>query len=414
MLDAEELDEQLLDALTHLYDPDYEPPVEMYELTLCSPSVGATPVQATLIQTIQGLKPQDDLPVDAHLRRVYEVIHNRFMLKLTQEKTAELMDISVRHLNRVQRVAVHRLLQRLWENRQSSPTPSSQGAGSAQVNPGFQALDWKTQTRRELASLQASAPDAIADVSQTIAEALELQRPQLALHSIEAQIAFVQPGLIAAFHPSVLRQMLITAISRLIRFRHSEPISIFAGLENANVRITITANLISEPMPMERDLIQDILAPEGAKVEAHFEGCHLFIRFRVPSVRGKATVLVVDDNADMAHFYRRATIGTRYHIVHIETGERLLDTVDSVSPDVIILDVMLPDIDGWQLLMQLHQNQTTRPIPVIVCTVVREQELALSLGAAQYISKPVRPREFIQALDRVLSESPTIAMKAPE
>lgn len=417
MLDIEELDELLLDALSHLYDPDYEPPSEICALTLCDPAMGPTPVQSALMQAIRDLEPNADLPNEAHARRVHELILNRFKLKLTQEKTAELMGISVRHLNRVQREAVHTLLQRLWERRQAQldarSTPDIETAG-APDRGDLQAPDWQAQARRELASLQASAPDANADVARTIDGALDLQSAQRASRGIEARVAFVQPGLVAATHPSVLRQMLITAMGRLMRFGHDEPISIFAGLENGNVRITISASLAGETIPGPGELTEGILAPDDASVEAVYEGSHLFLILRVPSARGKATVLVVDDNADMVHFFRRATVGTRYSIVHVETGEGLMETVSLVHPDAIVLDVMLPDVDGWQLLMQLHEDQNTRPIPVIVCSVVREEELALSLGAAHYIAKPVRPRQFIQALDRVMAQSPAAAPTAPE
>ena len=55
--------------------------------------------------------------------------------------------------------------------------------------------------------------------------------------------------------------------------------------------------------------------------------------------------------------------------------------------------------------MQLRENTATRQTPIIICTVVREQELALSLGAALYLPKPVRPRQFTQALDQALSQA---------
>ena len=110
----------------------------------------------------------------------------------------------------------------------------------------------------------------------------------------------------------------------------------------------------------------------------------------------------MDDNPDMARLYRRYSEGTRYHIVHVAHGRDLIETVRVVAPDLILLDVMLPDADGWDLLMRLHTDPKTRAIPVIVCTVVKEEELALSLGAAYYLAKPVRPHEFIRVLDKVL------------
>ncbi|MBI1877882.1 MAG: response regulator [Chloroflexi bacterium] len=115
-------------------------------------------------------------------------------------------------------------------------------------------------------------------------------------------------------------------------------------------------------------------------------------------------MLVIDDNADLVHFYRRYTTGTRYQIVHLAEGQHTLSTVKEIRPNIIILDVMLPDIDGWELLTDLRGQPATQMIPIIVCSVVRRAELALSLGASLYLPKPVRRREFVQALDQILNQ----------
>jgi two-component system sensor histidine kinase/response regulator len=124
-------------------------------------------------------------------------------------------------------------------------------------------------------------------------------------------------------------------------------------------------------------------------------------------------VLVVDDNPDLMHFYQRYVQGTRYQIVSLREGARVFETIQTVAPDVIVLDVMLPDADGWELLSHLHNHPTARSIPVIVCSVVREEELALALGAKLYVPKPVRRQEFIQALDRAMGQVELEASPVP-
>jgi DNA-binding response OmpR family regulator len=120
------------------------------------------------------------------------------------------------------------------------------------------------------------------------------------------------------------------------------------------------------------------------------------------------TVLVVDDNYDLVHFYRRYAAGTRYRIVHVPNGRDALVAVDAYAPGIIVLDVMLPDVDGWELLGQLHGNPASRGIPIIVCSVIREAELALELGAMQYLPKPVRRSELLAALDRAAAVHPVL------
>jgi len=148
-------------------------------------------------------------------------------------------------------------------------------------------------------------------------------------------------------------------------------------------------------------------AAQGGSVKVDLEGDCLSFSMELPSVG--QVVLIVDDNADLIHLYRRYVVGTRYHIVHTAQGQRVFEIAEASSPDVIVLDVMLPDVDGWELLADLHEHSATRSIPVIVCSVIREEDLALALGAALYLPKPVERQQFLQALDQALSQAATRA-----
>jgi CheY-like chemotaxis protein len=71
-------------------------------------------------------------------------------------------------------------------------------------------------------------------------------------------------------------------------------------------------------------------------------------------------------------------------------------------PDLILLDVMMPTMDGWQVLRSLKQNPTTEHTPIIICSVLKEPELAISLGARAYLKKPVDRLELLATLERIL------------
>jgi CheY-like chemotaxis protein len=414
---SEILEEQLQDALTHLHDPDYRPPELLCAVAGCSPLDGPVPVQSAIMREIEDLKPDPGIPPAARVRRVYDVMYHRYVLKLTQEETAELLGLSVRHLNRVQREAIHALAMILWEHggvRQRLVDERGQENGLRSLveeTSDTPVLDWRSQTRRELASLRASAPGVVSDVGEVVNGVLELGNVLTSRADACVEVGFMQPHLVAAIHPSALRQILITAVGRLARYTSPSEIVIYAGLEDGNAKITITGTISAEGKPVDNDLVRDILAPEDVSIEICQEGDHVFLWVKVPCV-DKVTVLAVDDNLDMLHFYRRSTAGTRYHIVHTARGRDVFEIIQATAPEIIVLDVMLPDIDGWKLLMRLREDPTTRFIPVIICSVVREEELALSLGAVLYLPKPVRPREFIQALDQVLSRAPAGVSKS--
>jgi CheY-like chemotaxis protein len=409
---CEEFEQELREALAHLYDPDYQPSGTFCTLVGCEPQGGALAVQTAIIHAIESLEPPTDTPPTAQTRRVFDLLHDRFVLKLTQEETTEHLHVSLSSVQRGQREAIHVLARAIWERGRAQEPMAGKPSWEEPSPAGEpQRPDWRSQMRQELASLQSVDPNRVADVAETLQSVMELEDALVPDRHVRLEVGYVQPGVVAVAHPSALRQTLITALGRLARHAASGSITIFARLREGNAKITLRGPIAGGHGLTEQDLVRDILVPEGTTVEASVEGDHAFLWINAPSL-GQVTVLAVDDNPDMHQFYRRCATGTRYRIVHATGGKEALEKVKASSPDIIILDVMLPDMDGWKLLMQLHEDPATRPIPIIVCSVVREEELALALGAALHLPKPVEPRRFVEALDQVCSQVSTKASEA--
>ena len=411
MIHYSEFEQELYKMLGRLYDLDYQPGEAFCAVLGCDPGEGMPAVQTAILQAVGSLDPPANIPLAAPARQVYDLLHYRFVQRLTQEETAYRLNVSRRTVNRLQHKAAHALAGSLWSRSQAVeraakdlPQVSDGLAEDTSLEPRI--AGWHAQMQRELDSLQAKAPNAWCDVQEVIASVLDLVDPMFSKLGICAEVRSVQRGLAAAIHPVLLHQVLISALRRFAPCVSDGQIAIYARLEDGNVRITLTGAAVADELS-ERDLTSGIPLSKGLSIETCIDGRQAFVWIGVPSM-GKITVLVVDDNEDMARFYRDCTIGTRYHIVHVAQGRNLLDAVET-APDLIVLDVMLPDIDGWRLLMRLHEDPATRSIPVIVCSVVQEKDLALSLGAVRYLPKPVQPREFVQALDQALPLVPAAA-----
>jgi CheY-like chemotaxis protein len=125
--------------------------------------------------------------------------------------------------------------------------------------------------------------------------------------------------------------------------------------------------------------------------------CSIDVTLRVPAA-GKTNVVIVDDNQDFVHFCRRCVRGTRFRLLQPAawTVTAILDT----APDAILLDIMLPDVDGWELLQALQREPSTASIPVIICSIVREEALATALGAVRYLPKPMLHQDLLATLER--------------
>jgi CheY-like chemotaxis protein len=112
-------------------------------------------------------------------------------------------------------------------------------------------------------------------------------------------------------------------------------------------------------------------------------------------------VLVIDDNVDTLQLFHRYASGTRYRLVSTQDPEEALALAERTAPQIIVLDVMMPQTDGWRVLSQLRQHPLTGHIPVIVCTILAQEALAMSLGAAAFLRKPITRQSFLQTLDRL-------------
>ena len=73
--------------------------------------------------------------------------------------------------------------------------------------------------------------------------------------------------------------------------------------------------------------------------------------------------------------------------------------VEKHSPRGIVLDVMMPEVDGWQMLGRLRRHPVTGHIPILICSIVSQEELAFSLGARGFLRKPVTRKNLLDALE---------------
>jgi len=120
--------------------------------------------------------------------------------------------------------------------------------------------------------------------------------------------------------------------------------------------------------------------------------------------REQLPVLAVDDNEDVLELLKRYCAGSRYRLITSRDPEQILPLVEKHAPIMIVLDIMMPKENGWMALGRLKQYPQTRAIPVIICTILAQEKLALSLGAAMFLKKPVTRAAFILTLDQVLAQ----------
>ncbi len=121
----------------------------------------------------------------------------------------------------------------------------------------------------------------------------------------------------------------------------------------------------------------------------------------VVSEHPQATILVIDDDRAARELMGAALVKEGYAVIAAAGGRDGLMLARERRPDAIILDVIMPDIDGWAVLRALKADSELADIPVILVTVLGDRDMGLALGAADHLTKPIAPPELVRVLSRV-------------
>jgi two-component system alkaline phosphatase synthesis response regulator PhoP len=122
-----------------------------------------------------------------------------------------------------------------------------------------------------------------------------------------------------------------------------------------------------------------------------------------------ATILSVDDEPDVTNLVRFHLVKSGYEVLTAASGREALEIIQTTPPDLIILDLMLPDIDGFGICEILRRQASTAAIPVVLLTAWATsdaQHLGLELGALDYLTKPFSPKELVERVRRLLDLRP--------
>jgi two-component system, OmpR family, alkaline phosphatase synthesis response regulator PhoP len=119
----------------------------------------------------------------------------------------------------------------------------------------------------------------------------------------------------------------------------------------------------------------------------------------------KEKILVVDDEEDILELLKYNLSREGYQVLCTTSGEKTLNLVKTETPDLIVLDLMLPDMDGLEVARRLKDNPHTKNVPIVMLTAKGEEAdivTGLELGADDYVTKPFSPRILLARVRAVL------------
>ena len=119
------------------------------------------------------------------------------------------------------------------------------------------------------------------------------------------------------------------------------------------------------------------------------------------------TVLLVEDNEDNLIVYRTILDHVGYRVIEARDGEEGVARAKSDQPDLILMDVSLPKMDGWEATRRIKADEGTRRIPIIAVTAHAlddDREKATQVGCDGYLAKPVAPRRVVEEVERFIGK----------
>jgi len=394
---SEEFRKQVKDALEHLYDTIY---LQTHPLltqitgpTTTNPVTRAQKLRGLLKDAIESLRPQQDSPSNAPREawRGYLALRYRYVQGMSMAQTENKLGLSLRQLHRELHKGLDALSALLWEMRmpESGPTlaPAPPASGSVQELES-ELNQW--QLDRQVCRVQA-----------LVDETLWMLKPLLEQHAVElaADLPADLPPVLADL--TLTRQALFKAL-RLMAQNARNAISLKVDPHDEQIDIILHCpSCALATSDEEWQMVELLVNQQGGKLVTDIQpetGTQVTLSLPRAS---QTRVLVVDDNQAIHQLFERYLAPHHYEIVHAHSGQEALQLAVEAHPDLITLDVMMPSMDGWRVLRDLTQNPATAHVPVIVCSVLKEPELAFSLGARAYLKKPVDRLELLATLARL-------------
>jgi CheY-like chemotaxis protein len=375
--------EQVKEALEKLYNfqaLQENPLTRKFEAGSGRP-LPAHQLRGQLIEAIESLNPGENVAAASGTARLYNLIYMHYVGRLTIQQAAWEVGVSLRQAYRDLRRGQELVSAFLWHKLQSQPeTPPVPPSES--VNEELTRLGDNT-TMTTLQDMLDSAVRPIQILAEKFNVTIQIEAP--------ASPILMTTNLIVA------QQILTHLLSQVIQQVRPTALSMHLFEDSTFMRMRYPAD--GQPNLEIKPVIQQMMAQVGW--ELNYRGTGGAQEICLTSSGRSALILLIDDNEGLTHLIQHYLTEDGYTVMSIPNTEAGLAMVPQLQPDAIILDVMMPGIDGWELLQRLRTREATRFIPVIICSVINDPELAFALGASQYVPKPVNRETLRLALQQL-------------
>jgi CheY-like chemotaxis protein len=395
----------LREALSNLYDP-YKLKRSPLQAILSEPLIEkGIDLKQFLTNSINALMPEDHTPYDTKAWKVFELLNFSFIDQMDQRETAKNMLLGLRTVQRLAPEAIETLAEQIAVDNHitfSSDETMIEQKPIQPVSSPRSNENWVKEAEFQKSQYQGS----LIDIHQTLRELSQLLLPIYNVGQSSIEILFPEGTWFVIGQVTLLRQAVLTALSL---FSNCPDCRITISTEQRGNQGEIRINghfgdeaTIDQNQTAETDImnalsnLMQIL--KGRVAFYHRSPNELAINLSLP-IQQQYNIMVIDDNADVVHLIEEYLSDSIYKVTGIKEPERVINEIEKNKPSIVLLDVMLPNIDGWMLLSQIRHNPAILRIPVVVCTLLPQERLSFSLGADAFLRKPFTQQELLEVLN---------------
>lgn len=398
------------DALTNYYDPTHlqtHPLTTLLDLERGPGELAGESLRRVLRGAIEALRPPPSVAPTQSEWRGYRILQMRYIQSCDVGAIRQELGLSEATYYRHQRQAIEAVASVLEGRVRATPSedetpPTDERASEPNQAQATDEVDEAIRVARE-------SPRQSVSLRQVLDDAVITFLPLAKERGIRVEIEAPEHLPSACVDPAMLHQILLNVLMEGLRCTSGRALCILVQqTDDTETRWTIEGLQKSKWLRTSlgtgqgMTLSQSLLEVYGGRLWYEDTSAGGRICFSLPCT-SPPCVLIIDDDADTVTLYQRYLHEASYRVEAVSSGDQLASLVRASAPDVVLLDVLMPQQDGWKTLQRLKTMPETTHVPVIICSVLSQPSLAIALGAAEVLHKPISREMLLGAVQRVLA-----------
>jgi CheY-like chemotaxis protein len=395
--------QQIRNFLEHLYDFPYQ----QRQTLVLNPAetgypfleVAGPKVRKLLLEALEKIGEEKSLAFRSSQARFYNLLRLHYIEGMGINEVAGELGLSQRQTYRDLRSADEIIAAIVWsqliEQMAADTAVAAPAAAPPAEGPGQQQAQQFQPT----------------NLNELVTTVFDIVSPLAASHGVELLLSLPDRPAVVPTNAMVARQVVTGLLSMAIQKARPHPLEIALLVRGRECTLRLS---FGAALPATGSLTEKITDPSIGlyaqnlgwrithQVKTGQEGEEALVSLIEVSMQTyRRTCLIIDDHPGFVDLMERYVDSAVVTIASADNGPKGIEIARQLHPDVIILDIMIPEMDGWQVLQTLHSAPATKSIPIIVCSVFYDPDLALTLGAADVLKKPVRKEDLVSALKKL-------------